>query len=89
MTPKEIAQIIKACKNAGINEFRLGDLYLKFQGTTAPQATPTLSEADKLVELERRIAEDEDLKQLQLQNMMMEDPLAYEELRSGAQYQRA
>lgn len=89
MTPKEIAQLIKACKNAGITEFRLGDLYLKFSiEPTAPQATP-LTEADKLVELERRIAEDEDLKQLQLQNLMMEDPLAYEELRSGANYQRA
>ena len=88
MTPKDIAQIIKCCKNAGISEFRLDSLYLKFRESAEPQAMPTLSESEALVELERKLAQDEDLEQLHLQNLMMEDPLAYEEMRrqNVAQY---
>jgi hypothetical protein len=78
--PKDIARIIKVCKNAGIREFELGDLHLKFFESSPQASVPEMTAQDKLQELERTIAADNDLNDLRLQNLMIEDPLRYEEI---------
>jgi hypothetical protein len=80
MTPKEIAALIRTCKNAGISTFKLDNLSFTFKEKTEPQATLTPSGDDALVELERKLAEDDDLRALRIQNLMLEEPLRYEEV---------
>lgn len=79
LSPKDIATIIKTCKNAGISEFQLGDLSLKFFEVSPQAGQPTMTEQDKRIELERTLNSDDDLNELRLQNLMIDDPLRYEE----------
>jgi hypothetical protein len=79
LTAKDIASIIKTCKNAGISEFQQGELRLKFF-ESVPQANLKMTDRDNLIELERTIAKDDDLREMRIQNLMISDPLRYEEL---------
>lgn len=73
----DIVTILETCKNTGVAIFELGDLKVSFLPQAASRTTMTPEDPE--VENQRRLLEDEDLEALELQNLMIEDPEAYED----------
>lgn len=85
MNYDEVELLIEACKNAGVSKLKFKGLEINFfpppdQTPVAPARAYLPSEADRAIEKE--IEEDEDLKALALENLMIENPLEYEALRA-------
>ena len=88
-TAKEISLIIRSCKDSGVSSFECGGLKLSFEpaGQTIEQIAdygpsdehiPVSTPEHDLIS--QKIEEDDDLRELDLQNLMIEDPTAYEKL---------
>lgn len=88
-TAKDISVIIKACKDSGVSSLDCGGLKLSFQ-SEAPVVEPEpiqggLHLATNLVEddseevQERQAEDDAELRDLELQNLMMSDPVGFEQ----------
>ena len=88
-TAKDISVIIKACKDSGVSSLNCGGLKLSFQ-LEAPVEEPEpiqggLHLATDLVEddseefKERQAEDDAELRDLELQNLMMSDPVGFEQ----------
>lgn len=74
MTTTEIIDVIKACKEAGVNKFEHAGLKLDFQGMALAGPADDATQKKLLAEREFRIKEE------QLENLRLSDPLAYETL---------
>ena len=87
-TAKDISTIIKACQNSGVSSLDCGGLKLSFH-ISEPELDPApiqgglqlaqLPDDNEKELLDRQIEENEELRELQLQTMMIEDPEAYEQ----------
>ena len=83
-TAKEISTIIRSCRDTGVREFSCGELKLTFTSTenASPQIAQTLIGTGLSQEvhqtIENEIDLDEDLQEIELQTLMIEDPMAYE-----------
>lgn len=73
MNTNEVIEVIKACKEAGVAAFEHGALKLSFQSAAIAQPDPV---AEKSNLRQREFA----LKEEQLENLRLTDPLAYETL---------
>jgi hypothetical protein len=90
LTAKDIAQIIKACKNAGVKELKLADFSLTFgnEPASSPESESISEEPISADVLEAQIRQEkEDIemqeataKQLSLDALMIEEPAEYERL---------
>lgn len=78
MTTDEIEKLIKACKNAGVRELKLDKMRLEFF-PPSDQAVSLPSTDAIEQEIAQKLAEDEDLHDLRMQNLLLQDPLAHEE----------
>ena len=79
LSAKEICSIIKTCKEAGVKEFVLHDLSLKFGIKDFPEITPTsvyTPQPGTIVESEITKTESKDLQDALL---AVDDPVAWEE----------
>jgi hypothetical protein len=79
MTTQEIEILIDACKNAGVSHFKFKGLDFQFfprEEIAVAPARAYPSQADRAIELE--LEEDDDLREIALQNLLIENPLAYE-----------
>jgi hypothetical protein len=81
-TAKDISLIVKSCKDSGVRSLKVGGLELSFD---APE-----EETHQLVETDQReaiinqsIEEDADLKDLEMQSLMISDPEEYERQMRG------
>jgi len=87
MDLKEISDIIDLCKRAGVSKFSLGDLCLEFGRPTKSELSATAASEQALsdeVHL-RQTKESLELRELrlrenQLEELLLTDPLKYEEL---------
>ncbi len=88
-TAKDISAILKACKDSGVNSFECGGLKLSFH-SEAPVEEPQpiqgglhlatdLVEEDSKEFMERQSEDDTELRDLELQNLMMSDPVGFEQ----------
>jgi hypothetical protein len=81
-TAKDISVIIKSCKDAGVNWLDYGGLKLSFRSdeptvVPTPMITPVPNEGSE--ESDNTDFEDnQELKDLELQNLMISDPVEYE-----------
>lgn len=73
----DIVTILQTCKNTGVSQFTLGDLQISFTPREAASRPP--SPEDFELETQRRLDEDEDLEALEMQNLLITDPEAYED----------
>ena len=88
LTAKEICEIISACGNAGVTEFNLDKLTIKCG--KAPEAVTTTCywppqeevrpDLEGQVESEALEDEGEEVRERQISETIVTDPLAYEEL---------
>jgi hypothetical protein len=81
LSAKDISSIIKSCKDSGIKSLDYGGLKLSFEGQPLdPHDDIQLDNAqgNQSHLLEKEIEEDSDLRELELQNLMISDPVAYE-----------
>ncbi len=88
-TAKDISTIIRACNGSGVTSLVCGGLNLTFepkdtgpdiiQGQDFQVSTFTTGNGNERELLEDREVEDNmELRELELQNMMMDDPVGYE-----------
>jgi len=87
-TAKDISVIIKACKDSGVSSLDCGGLKLSFH-VEEPAADPEpfqgdskftdLDEGDPEDLAERHAEENQELRDLELQNLMISDPVAFEQ----------
>ena len=84
-TAKEISSIIRSCKDSGVTSFECGGLKLSFEpvvvakddfGLSDEHVMPTNTAEHDLIS--QKLEEDDDLRELDLQNLMIDDPIAYE-----------
>jgi len=83
-TAKEISSIIRSCRDTGVKEFCCGELKLSFHDaasvnhTSAPNLIETGLPQEAQANIEQDIETDGDLRDIELQTLMINDPLAYE-----------
>ena len=81
-TAKDISVIIKACKSSGVKSLNYNGLDLSFDilGDAPEVITMLASDSQKIENNHQEIEEDEsqELRDLELQNLMISDPVAYE-----------
>lgn len=87
-TAKDISTIIKACKDSGVSSLDCGGLKLSFHQVVEPEPEPDpaqdnlhlapVGEVDE-EEAERQAYGDDELRDLELQNLLMSDPVGYEQ----------
>lgn len=83
-TAKDISLIVKSCKDSGVSSLEVGGLKLSFEGEHTESLDEHISqeliipEGNQTQLLEKNIEEDADLRELELQNLMISDPMAYE-----------
>ena len=99
-TAKDISVIIKACKDSGVSSLDCGGLKLSFHAEeSAAEPEPIQGqffnggsdEVDHKKLSEMRADENQELQDLELQNLMISDPVAFEQhMRhdEGEQYER-
>lgn len=80
-TAKEIASIIRACKSSGVKEIEYNGLLLRFHPSEPQEKKLPPVENHQFIENvePEPPVYDEDLEEIRKQNLMLEDPLAYEE----------
>ncbi len=87
-TAKDISVIIKACKDSGVSSLDCGGLKLSFHvEEPAAEREPfqgdflatDLDEGDPKYLAERQADEDQELRDLELQNLMISDPVGFEQ----------
>lgn len=94
LTAKEICEIIKACKDSEVSSLKFGELKLKFGPPKAkfvrPEQTQEISEIDyepteDSVEIDPNLetTQKEILDEVEMANLALEDPEAYEEMLLG------
>ena len=82
-TAKDISTIIKSCKDSGVTSLECGGLKLSFDPVDPDpmqvglQLAPALEGNEKEL-LERQVEDDNELRDLELQNLMIDDPVGYE-----------
>jgi hypothetical protein len=87
-TAKDISTIIKACKDSGVRSLDCGGLKLSFEPEEreiAPMAGAHQEELivgpqESMPERELSSEDEEELNELELQNLMISDPVGYENL---------
>jgi len=84
-TAKDISAIIDSCKGSGIRTLEYEGLKLTFESEpeTVPYREPAFVDLpqqgnEKELLEERQVEDDEELRDLELQNLMMSDPIGYE-----------
>ena len=83
-TAKEISSIIRSCRDTGVREFCCGDLKLSFHAAasetvaTAPTLIETGLPTNAIANINEEIDSDADLHEIEMQTLMIQDPLAYE-----------
>ncbi|HYX39993.1 MAG TPA: hypothetical protein VE954_43405 [Oligoflexus sp.] len=80
MSPDDIAYLIEACKNGGVTRLKFEKLELQFQVGDPPRLAAAMAKPPAK-SIESIIEEDPDLQALYLENLAVEDPLAFEQLR--------
>lgn len=82
LTTQDIEKLIEACKNGGVSKLKFEKLELSFH---APADSRPLANAiastSPAKSIETIIDEDQDLRELLLENIAISDPLAYEQMR--------
>jgi hypothetical protein len=85
----EICRIIKLCAKLGVTHFRAEGVELDFRSDNTPQEnlSKTRDNPKKREEIEQLslLRSEVDLKQEQLDNLLLEDPQAYEELETAGE----
>jgi len=88
-TAKDISVIIKACKDSGVSSLDCGGLKLSFhveepatepepiQGDSYFPVDPDQGDPKELAE--KQAEENQELRDLELQNLMISDPVAFEQ----------
>ena len=85
-TAKDISTIIRACKDTGLTSLDCGGLKLSFNTEyqeAAPisgglQLAPFLVGNEKELLEDREVEDNDELRQLELQDMMISDPVGFE-----------
>ena len=85
-TAKDISTIIKSCKDSGVRSLDYGGLKLSFEAEErSPEAiqgglqlAPYPESNEKELLEERQIEDNDALRELELQDLMMTDPVGYE-----------
>ncbi len=85
-TAKDISVIIKSCKDSGVSSLDYGGLKLSFR-SEEPEAEsepdlPILSPIDIAEDeglADRQVEENQELRDLELQNLMISDPVGFEQ----------
>jgi hypothetical protein len=80
-TAKDISTIIRACRDTGVRSLDCGGLKLQFHEEAPAQVLEPVNNAPYAADMEVEeisVEDDEDLRELELQNMMLSDPVAYE-----------
>jgi hypothetical protein len=77
---EEVVKLINACKNAGVQRIKYQQLDVHFFAeSTATDKADLPGPKPNREPIENLIEEDEDLMDLELQNLLIENPAAYEE----------
>ena len=83
-TAKDISVIIKSCKDSGVRSLDYGGLKLSFEpeeSTTIPNQglhLAPLIEGNEQELFGKEVEDDPELRDLELQNLMISDPVGYE-----------
>jgi hypothetical protein len=92
-TPREIASIIRTCSESGVSKLELDGLTLEFnsgsyqsESSKVAKLVPPAPEPKQLeqplpdpdAEVEHELATNKELEELNLENLMIEDPLGFE-----------
>jgi len=89
----DICNIIKVCGEAGVSDFRVGDFSVSFGKSSKHTASNTPEEAisvEQVLQAERSLAQAEaEIKEDQLNQMLIEDPFAAEELIMSGEFTNA
>ena len=79
-TAKEISTILRSCKESGVTNFKCGGLELSFEPAVVESHVVEEVYEDPRQDqaVHQEIEDDDDLRALDLQNLMISDPIAYE-----------
>lgn len=83
LNPQDICRILQACAKTKVKEFKLGDFSVSFEEKPGikPVESPTLITGSAESVEQESIARDEvDIRERQMAEMLIEDPLMYEKL---------
>lgn len=80
MTIEDVVKLIEACKNTGISKLKFEKLELQFlpkvTDAIVTESTPDTEHTRRAIQ--QQIERDADLQDLEAQNLMISDPVAYE-----------
>ena len=82
LTTDQLFDIIDMCCDRGVTEFKFGDLYLRFDLTFSPTKKAPVASIKKVESINENslLNSEVDLREDQAQQLLIEDPVAYEKL---------
>ena len=85
---EEVVKLIDACKNAGVRKLKYDKLVVTFHKTppAAMGAPIYLTPEQRSQAIQDEIEADQDLADLELQSLLIENPMAFEEMKRRMEY---